>query len=79
MSVETAIRTEIETWLAKQGHDRCWYYPEIFHRIAALLDIPVPSHPILPPLTEFKRGCERYQVEQFSIVDIHPIQHGESP
>lgn len=24
------IRRLIELWAAKQSHDRCWYYPDIF-------------------------------------------------
>lgn len=26
----------IQEWLDKQGHDRCWYYPDLFMKLAVI-------------------------------------------
>lgn len=28
------VKTVVQEWLNKQGHDRCWYYPELFFQLA---------------------------------------------
>lgn len=55
----------IITWMNKQGHDRCWYYPDIFKKLCNILEIKPTILPCLPPLEEFKRGCEAYQKENY--------------
>jgi len=77
-TVETAglarVRRLVQDWLDKQGHDRCWYYPEIFEQLARALDLQhiVLKPPQLPSLSEYKAGCERYQREQYPhAVGIH--------
>ena len=62
----------IQKWVDKQGHDRCWYYPEIFEELKELFDIKTPKEPKLPPLEEFKKGCKRYQEEEFKLKDKQP-------
>jgi len=64
------ITARVQSWLDKQGHDRCWYYPEIFESIAEELDLARTIAPSLPPCAEFMKGCERYQAEQYSQVGI---------
>lgn len=59
------VRQIVQSWLDKQGHDRCWYYPEIFTELARALDLHAVKPPQLPSLAEFKAGCERYQREQY--------------
>ena len=58
-------RQLIREWLAKQGQDRCWYYPDIFNQLAAVLGVEVQAAPQLPPRVEFEAGCRRYQDEQY--------------
>ena len=60
------IKTAIEEWIKKQGHDSCWYYPEIFREIAGILDIKY-EQPNLPPRKEFEVGCSRYQEEVYQL------------
>jgi len=52
-------------WIDKQGHDRCWYYPDIFRQLCELFDVKITVNPNLPPCKEFKAGCERYQEEEY--------------
>jgi hypothetical protein len=57
-------RNALTEWAEKQGHDRCWYYPDILNRLCEILGIPVFPQP-LPPRAEFEAGCCRYQNEQY--------------
>jgi len=52
-------------WTNKQGHERCWYYPNLFKQLMAIYDLPSGQETALPPLEEFKAGCERYQQEEY--------------
>ncbi|MGD9726517.1 MAG: hypothetical protein AB7L09_00575 [Nitrospira sp.] len=60
-----AIRKTIQTWMDKQGHDRCWYYPDLFREIANIVGVDVSTTPLLPPRPEFEEGCRRYQQEEY--------------
>lgn len=59
------VRGSIERFMNAQGHDRCWWYPEILGGLAKLLGIKqtVPSE--LPPRCEFEEGCRRFTREQY--------------
>lgn len=57
----------IQEWVDQQGHDRCWYYPDLFNQLVDLFEIKATKEPKLPPLEEFKEGCCRYQKEEFGI------------
>lgn len=59
------IKEEVEQWIHKQGHDRCWFYPDIFMKLCEILEIKPTKLPCLPPLEEFKVGCEQYQREEY--------------
>jgi len=59
----------IQEWVDKQGHERCWYYPELFNQLVKIFDIHPSKDSALPPLEEFKLGCERYQREEYHIED----------
>ena len=58
-------RKVIQEWLDKKGHDRCWYYPDLFNKLVKIFDIKPSKNPSLPPLKEFKKGCEKYQEEEY--------------
>ena len=55
----------VQQWVAQQGHNRCWYYPDIFNRLVEILGIEANKTPALPPLEEFRKGCEEYQKEEY--------------
>lgn len=55
----------IQEWVDKQGHERCWYYPDLFNRLAKLFDVQPSVEPCLPPRPEFELGCCRYQDEEY--------------
>jgi len=59
-------KSVIQEWMDKQGHDRCWYYPDLFMKLAEIFDVKPSKEPNLPPLQEFKKGCERYQKEEYN-------------
>jgi len=58
----------IQEWVDQQGHDRCWYYPDLFRKLADIFEVEASKQPNLPPLEEFKKGCERYQEEEYKII-----------
>ncbi len=59
------VRRLVVDWLSKQGHDACWYYPDVFRQIASVLGIATP--PVsLPTRSEFETGCKQYQNELYS-------------
>ena len=60
-------REILSEWVDKQWHERCWYYPDIFKRLANILDVDISREPMLPPVDEFRRGCERYQEEEYKL------------
>lgn len=62
----------IQEWVDKQGHDRCWYYPELFRRLVDLFGIKPTVEPCLPPRGEFKGGCKLYQIEEFGPEEKDP-------
>jgi hypothetical protein len=60
-----AARSALERWINQQGHERCWYYPEIFNELVQILGVEQTAPSRLPPLAEFRQGCRRYQEEEF--------------
>ena len=60
------IKNLVEDWIGKQGHDSCWYYPDIFKSICNELGIEW-KEPILPSRQEFERGCCKFQDELFGV------------
>lgn len=60
----------IQEWANKQGHDRCWYYPDLFRRLAEVFEMDLKPGS-LPPRQEFEMGCLRYQREEYSNNDTN--------
>ena len=60
-----SARAILSGWADKQGHDRCWYYPDLFRELCRALGVPEPAGSGLPPLAEFEEGCRRYQGEEY--------------
>ena len=58
-------REILSDWVNKQGHERCWYYPDLFKQLAEVLDVKISKEPRLPPIEEFEEGCRRYQMEEY--------------
>lgn len=59
------VKNIIEEWINKQGHDRCWYYPDLFKKLAVIFNIEN-KQVLLPSREEFEKGCELYQDEQYN-------------
>lgn len=55
----------IQEWTNKQGHDRCWYYPDLFRQLAKVFEMELQPGS-LPPRQEFEMGCLKYQCEEYS-------------
>ena len=53
-------------WIDQQGHDRCWYYPDLYRKLIEVFDIKPSKEPNLPPKAEFEQGCKRYQDEEYT-------------
>lgn len=58
-------RAVLARWTTQQGHDRCWYYPDLFRQLAETLGVELPPPAGLPPRAEFEAGCRRYQDEEY--------------
>ena len=69
----------VQEWADMQGHDRCWWHPDLFKRLAKVFDIEPSRDPELPPLKEFKKGCEQYQQEQYRIKKMLILKSLTSP
>ncbi len=59
-------RQLLQEWVDKQGHDRCWYYPEIFNKFCEILGVVPTVSPDLPTEAEFEEFCGRYRREEYS-------------
>ncbi len=55
----------VQGYVDRQGHDRCWYLPELFDALAKELDISARHPAELPSIEEFCRGCAKYQATQY--------------
>jgi len=60
-----SVRAIVQEWLDKQGHERCWYYPELFNKLKDALNMKSQVDPALPTRQEFENGCKRFQIEEF--------------
>lgn len=58
-----AAKEVLRDWAGKKGHDRCWYYPDLFHKLADLFDVKVDPEKV--SRSDFKTGCKLYQIEEF--------------
>ena len=65
-NLQAEARSILQEWVDKQGHERCWYYPELFKKLAALYGVKPTVDPALPPEEEFEKGCQQYRREEYS-------------
>jgi hypothetical protein len=63
---DAQARSILQEWVDQQGHNRCWYYPDLFRRLCDLYGIKPTVEPHLPPEEEFKAGCDKYRGEEYS-------------
>lgn len=68
----TDAKRILQTWLDKQGHDRCWYYPDLFRELVKLFELESVKPAGLPSLAEFQEGCKRYQAEEYGLGGFTP-------
>lgn len=68
------VKKTVEKWAGEQGHNQCWYYPEVLREIATIVDARTNIEPNLPQLNEFlgREGCRRYAMEIFNISPEFP-------
>jgi len=59
----------LQSWVDQQGHERCWYYPDVFNQLVELFEVKGGENG-LPPRCEFEEGCRRYQEEQYGKKDL---------
>ena len=78
-SEEKVARTRelIQSWASQQGHDRCWYYPDLFAQLCELHGVESPP-PSLPPLEEFRLGCCMFQAREFGL-EVDALKCGGKP
>lgn len=57
------VKKLVEEFANTQGHNKCWFYPDIFNKLAKLLNIPIKQAAI--SRSEFEAGCKQYQDEIF--------------
>lgn len=62
----------LQEWADKQGHDRCWYYPEIFRKLCEIMGVTITKDMNLPPRAEFNMCCEQYEREVYEQNDLLP-------
>lgn len=75
-NLEAETRSILQEWVDQQGHNRCWYYPELFRRLVALYGVEASKEPALPPEEEFKAGCNKYREEEYSKLRQIVVQSG---
>lgn len=73
------VRTLLQEWIDKQGHEQCWYYPEIFRKLCEILEVTITKSMNLPPRAEFGQECRRYEKEVYEQQDnlLPPVSHVE--
>ncbi len=60
-----AARELVQSYVDRQGHDCCWYLPELFDPLAEALGIKARHPQNLPSKEEFCRGCTKYQAQVY--------------
>lgn len=70
------VKNVIREWDEKRGHERCWYFPELFKKIADIVGVELMNGPYVPTPEQAARGCERYWKEQFALdVRVRPEEY----
>lgn len=56
----TEARRLLDQVLNAQGHDQCWWHPELVQRLAQLFEVRHSCTLRLPPIDEFHRECRKF-------------------
>jgi hypothetical protein len=59
------VREILTEWAKLDGHDRCWFHPELLSRLCQVVGVPVIEKPIRMTRQEFQCGCLAYQDDLF--------------
>jgi hypothetical protein len=68
------IRQVILEWDGKKGHDRCWYYHDLFNKIANIAGVQLKPSPGVTR-EEFRQGCAFFEEQEFGQshgLEFHP-------
>lgn len=58
-------RLVLQAWADEQGHNKCWYYPDVFSELCRVLDVESKTDPKLPPREEFMQCCAEYAADLY--------------
>lgn len=61
----------LQSWLDKQDHDRCHYYPEIFDQLCMLFGVKNTIPVTRVCRAEFEEGCRRFQDAEYETEEPH--------
>lgn len=61
-----ASRTLLQNWTSKQGHERCWYYPDVFDQLHVTLGLELPARRPTIPQDQFEAGCLEFQRSEYA-------------
>lgn len=65
-----AAKQILQEWTDKQGHDRCWWFPELFAKLAEIYGVTPSKEPCLPPEEEFEGGCTKFRKEEYGKANL---------
>ena len=51
----------------RQGHNKCWWNPEVLQSLMTLFDIQSTVEPCLPPKEEFNQQCGVYADKLYGV------------
>ena len=68
-ALEQSTLQILNEYVSKKGHDKCWYYPDLFNKLIELYGIKS-VEPELPSREEFVEGCMKFQDEMYGFDTI---------
>ena len=68
-NLEQSTFNILSEYIEKKGHDKCWYYPELFNQLLELYGVKS-VEPELPPRKEFREGCMKFEDEMYGFDTI---------
>lgn len=54
------VKNIVKEFINKQGHEKCWYYPDLFKSLVEVLGVKIQITE-LPDREAFEAGCREYQ------------------